>query len=172
MKCQNCGRSDASFHYRSNVNGQVTEQHLCPECAANMEGSVFSSELNNTAGGQDFSQFLLSPETMFGNNSIWDRMAKDLFSDFWRGPQIVMISPRAIKLGEAEAEAQVKAQPASAPIRKAADIPLDAGEKIKRRMELNKLRSEMQSAIREENFERAAELRDKIYALEKNVKQA
>lgn len=33
MKCQNCGKSDVNFHYKSNVNGTVTEANLCTECA-------------------------------------------------------------------------------------------------------------------------------------------
>ena len=37
MKCQNCGKSGVSFHFRSNINGCVSETHLCSECAA-MEG--------------------------------------------------------------------------------------------------------------------------------------
>ncbi len=36
MKCQHCGRNDATFYYRSNVNGRVTEQHLCADCAARL----------------------------------------------------------------------------------------------------------------------------------------
>ena len=33
MKCEKCGRNDATFYYRSNVNGRVTEAHLCGACA-------------------------------------------------------------------------------------------------------------------------------------------
>ena len=36
MKCQHCGMNDATFYYRSNVNGRVTEQHLCADCAAKL----------------------------------------------------------------------------------------------------------------------------------------
>jgi len=34
MKCQECGKNEVSFHYSSNVNGSVTETHLCSDCAA------------------------------------------------------------------------------------------------------------------------------------------
>ena len=34
MKCQKCGINDVDFHYSSNINGCVTESHLCSECAA------------------------------------------------------------------------------------------------------------------------------------------
>lgn len=33
MKCEHCGRNDATFYYRSNVNGQISEVHLCESCA-------------------------------------------------------------------------------------------------------------------------------------------
>lgn len=33
MKCENCGKNEVTFIYQSNVNGQVTEKHLCSECA-------------------------------------------------------------------------------------------------------------------------------------------
>lgn len=34
MKCQNCGKNEVNFHYSTNVNGSVTETFLCSECAA------------------------------------------------------------------------------------------------------------------------------------------
>ena len=33
MKCEHCGKNEVTFVYQSNVNGQVTEKHLCGECA-------------------------------------------------------------------------------------------------------------------------------------------
>ena len=30
MKCQNCGKNEATFYYKSNINGRVMESHLCP----------------------------------------------------------------------------------------------------------------------------------------------
>ena len=33
MKCENCGKNEVTFIYQSNINGQVTEKHLCSECA-------------------------------------------------------------------------------------------------------------------------------------------
>ena len=36
MKCERCGRNEATYFVRSNVNGRVTEAHLCPACARAM----------------------------------------------------------------------------------------------------------------------------------------
>ena len=33
MLCQMCSKREATFHYKSNENGHVTEKHLCRECA-------------------------------------------------------------------------------------------------------------------------------------------
>ena len=32
MKCENCGKNEVTFVYRSNVNGHVEEKHLCRCC--------------------------------------------------------------------------------------------------------------------------------------------
>ena len=33
MKCEHCGKNEVTFVYQSNINGKVTEKHLCGECA-------------------------------------------------------------------------------------------------------------------------------------------
>lgn len=33
MKCEKCGSHEATYHYRANVNGEVSEMHLCSGCA-------------------------------------------------------------------------------------------------------------------------------------------
>ena len=33
MRCDRCGKNEATFYYKSNINGKVTQVHLCPQCA-------------------------------------------------------------------------------------------------------------------------------------------
>ena len=33
MRCDRCGKNEATFYYKSNINGKVTQIHLCPQCA-------------------------------------------------------------------------------------------------------------------------------------------
>ena len=33
MKCENCGKNEANFVYRSSINGRTEEHHLCRACA-------------------------------------------------------------------------------------------------------------------------------------------
>ena len=34
MKCEKCGKNEATCFYSSNINGKITEKHLCSQCAA------------------------------------------------------------------------------------------------------------------------------------------
>ena len=36
MKCEHCGKNEATFYYRTNINGVVKEVHLCQDCAAEL----------------------------------------------------------------------------------------------------------------------------------------
>ena len=33
MKCENCGKNEVSFVYRSSINGRTEEHHLCQACS-------------------------------------------------------------------------------------------------------------------------------------------
>lgn len=149
MKCQHCGRHEATFHYRSNVNGQITEQHLCSECAS-MEGSVFAAEK------QHMQMFAAPFMQSMGYGSLFNDMARGFFGPW---PGVTRAMPQT----------QGPVQPDSINSRnEELKIPVDAGEDFKKRREINQLRCELDSAVKAEKFERAAELRDKIYKLENN----
>lgn len=63
MLCQSCGKKEATFHYTSNDNGNITETHLCHDCAQK-NGYIDES----FAGLQNFNPFGFfdSSEKMFG----------------------------------------------------------------------------------------------------------
>ena len=65
MKCEHCGKNEVTFMYRSSVNGNVTEQHLCGECAEKL-GYTRAMAARNRSMVQSF----------FGRNSLFD----DFFS--------------------------------------------------------------------------------------------
>ena len=50
MKCENCGKEEVSFHYTSNINGNITEKHLCADCAVKLG---FDKKLEAVADGPD-----------------------------------------------------------------------------------------------------------------------
>ena len=45
MKCENCGKNEVTFVYRSNINGRTEEHHLCQACAEKL--AMISSEISS-----------------------------------------------------------------------------------------------------------------------------
>ena len=164
MKCENCGKNEVSFVYKSNINGKIEEKHLCRECA---EQLGYTRKLQESCSGfqnlfrSSFAE-MLSPmralagvnsdpffgDSFFGGSLLGDRF----FDDFFSMP--------ALGGGEANSSAATET-------RKDNLVSDEEQKKISRERELNALRSEMQQAIASENFERAAQLRDQIHAKEK-----
>ena len=150
MKCENCGNHEANYHYTSNINGKVTERHLCSECAGKLgfENDLFTDVDNmfeNMLGGFFGKRSLLGSFDPFGGSML-------------RLPTLLM--PRI----EIRLENEDK---------KAEDAAVDP--ELKKAREINALKEKMKQAAEEENFEKAAEIRDQIRALEapeKNGKPA
>lgn len=158
MKCERCGK-EANVYYRSNVNGKVTNVNLCSECAEKH--------------GEEMG--MKSMDTMFGNmDSMFSDMYNDMFGMF-RGlmnpmslspwGNLGMMMPRSfmprihIMLEPTESSEAKTAEP-----KPQAETKVDP-EMAKRR-EINALREQMKLAVENEEFEKAAELRDKIRGLD------
>lgn len=157
MKCQKCN-NEAVFHYQSNINGEKSEYHLCADCAKS-EGfgemlefrprSMFDNFWREPFGGL-MGGFLSNPfssitDSFFGRN---------LFT-----PTMAMPSVR-IAVGEPEKSTNCEGCCKD-------NIPEDAGEEIRAKRELHALKHQLKAAIHAEEFEKAAELRDKIRELER-----
>lgn len=156
MKCENCGKNEVTFVYQSNVNGQVTEKHLCSECAEKLGytqrlAAHSRSMMQNFFGGGLFDDFFTPFPSLLGH---MNRMLESPFDDFFAD------MPALGAPAEQKPEQPQKSQ----------DTLLEQKEQdeISKTRQLNALRMEMQKAVREENFERAAELRDQIHSMEQN----
>ena len=155
MKCENCGKNEVTFVYQSNVNGQITEKHLCSECAERLGytqrlAAQSQRMMRGLFGGGLFEDFFTPMPSLLGR---MNRMLEDPFDDFFADMPA---------LG-APAEAGQEPQ-------KSQDTLLEGDEQseLSKARQLNALRMELQKAIAEERFERAAELRDQIRGLEQN----
>ena len=155
MKCENCGKNEVTFVYQSNVNGQITEKHLCAECAERLGytqrlAAQSQRMMRGLFGGGLFDDFFTPVPSLL---SRMNRMLEDPFDDFFAD------MPALGAPAEAKQEAP-KAQEAL--------LEQEEQNEISRKRQLNALRMEMQKAVQEENFERAAELRDQIHSLAQN----
>ena len=159
MKCEHCGKNEVTFVYQSNINGKVTEKHLCGECARELGYSQRIAAHNQNMmqhffgdsffGGSLLDDFFTPVPSLMGRMS---RMQESLFDDFFAEmPALGFSSAR-----QAQPEKQEEL------------VSEEEKSRFARLREQNALRQEMKKAVREENFERAAELRDQLRAMENN----
>lgn len=155
MKCENCGNNEVSFIYQSNVNGNITEKHLCAECAEKLGytqriAAHSQRMMRGLFGGGLFEDFFSPFPSLLGR---MERLLEDPFDDFFADMPA---------LG-APAERQEQSQ-------KPQDDLLEKEEReaISKTRQLNALRMELRRAVQEENFERAIELRDQIRGMEQD----
>ena len=164
MKCENCGKNEVTFVYQSNINGKITEKHLCVECAEKLgytqkiaahSQRMMQNFFGNSLFGNSFFDDFFSPVP-----SLMGRMLEDPFDDFFAD----MPALRAAPMQQA-ASAQQEEQKTDDLVGKEEQSCFAYMRK------LNALKMEMKKAVHQENFERAAELRDEIHALEAEHKE-
>lgn len=160
MKCEHCGKNEATFYYKSNINGNVTEQHLCGDCAKEL-GYVNNLE-------KSFANF--SASMFHGFDDLFAPM-QSLTGSFFEPFEAMnkrFESMFPMLGGALEAPTEQTAQAAPARSTSGNDLVSDEEhQKLDRERQINALRCEMRQAVETENFERAAALRDQIHALEK-----
>ena len=172
MKCQNCAKNEVNFHYSSNVNGTVTEAHLCSECAKKA-GYDFSGAFNTRSMFDDF--FPASMMSLLENQSrlMPIRMPTYIISSLLPFAMQPRIAIRPVGQPAMQPGTQPDAQqgecscggecgaPAAEP---APSTEVDS--EMQKRCEINAIREQMRIAAAKEDFEKAAELRDKIKEIE------
>ncbi len=166
MKCQKCGANNANTHVKTIINGEFKEYDLCSECAkkmgytnifGNMEDE-FSSLLGSFFGNAipartqatrcEFCGSTYSDITKSGH--VGCAKCYEVFGDLLM-PSIRRIHGNTAHCGKNSRQSAQNAQ-------KPAELTKE--EKIK------KLKAELDRAVAEQNFEHAAELRDKIREME------
>ena len=161
-RCDKCGAENANTHVKTIINGELKEYYLCSECAHKLGYTNIFADMQN-----DFSSLLGS---FFGNvlpartqatrcefcGSTYAEIAKtghvgcancySLFADQLY-PSISRMHGNTEHCGKHSKVAQSVAEE-------------------KKEDKLSEMKKELEMAIKEQNFERAAELRDKIKEME------
>ncbi len=141
MKCERCGRKEATFYYQSNINGRVTQVHLCPDCAAELG---YADRL--------YQSFRPSRRSFFDPFS--------LLEDFG------MLSNRMTEFpAPLEEAARAAAGIEEAPDAPAGLVGRDEQVRLQKERQRNALQAQLQAAIDSENYEEAARLRDELKKL-------
>ena len=165
MLCDICAKNPATVHLTEIVDDQMTELHLCEECARQksiqMEQQFGLSDL--LAGLAEFEKPALQKEAVLLKCSNCDLTYADFkkigrlgcsecYSTFrkYLGPLLKRIHGSSLHLGKS---------------------PLKVTKALKKKIDLSSLRYELQKAIEREAFEEAAKIRDQIRELEKKQAQ-
>ena len=167
MQCEKCGANPAAVHYKTIVNGVVSETNLCPGCAHELGYDQLTAQPMLGFGLES----LLSG--MFGQNGA---QAPAPSQPGVRECPLCGARPTDItRTGRPGCPNcyTVYAQMIGPTIRRihgnashTGRVPLSAGAAIKKRRELADLRARLQSAVEEQEYERAAALRDEIRGIE------
>lgn len=155
MRCQNCGKNECTFHYSYSVNGKTSEVHLCGECADKLgySDNVFF-DTDSFFGADRFFDDIAS--------GIFGRRRMNPFSGFGLMPAMSLMPRLAFRpAGGREEQCSCGAEPREEKRQSGVD------PEIAKRREINMLREQMKLAAEKEDYEKAAELRDKIKNMEK-----
>jgi len=172
MLCQECGERQATLHFTKIVNGEKTEFHICESCARekgegipgtpggfsihSLLSGLLDFEKSGATGlgpkpqtircdecGLTYAQF--SKIGRFGCSSCYKHFAARL------DPLFKRVHGNTVHVGK---------------------IPKRSGGQIQCRRELDELKKEMQRRIEQEEFEQAANIRDRIRELERKIGQS
>jgi protein arginine kinase activator len=173
MKCQDCGESEATIHFKEVAEGNLREIHLCEACAAD-KGFHLAIEHNKLSIATQFIWMAenLYPESAAKVGAVQCSTCGLRYSQFTRvgrlgcpdcyeafQPQLQQILRRVH--GETTHRGRVPRQAAVAERPAPAAPPVETKEQ-----QLLQLRRKLEAAVRGEAFEEAARLRDEIRTLE------
>lgn len=167
MQCQHCNKNEATTHIQKNINGQREEMHLCSQCAKELGvmddfkipsiGDFFgdsflgnflgagAAAMNSLAGverckvcGSSFNDIVKSGHT--GCSECYDKFGDRL------EPSINKIHSKTKHIGKYVSYSENS----------------DKTEEKPKISELDSLKEQLKDAVKEQRFEDAAVLRDKI----------
>ncbi|MBR2568944.1 MAG: UvrB/UvrC motif-containing protein [Paenibacillus sp.] len=180
MMCQQCGEKPATLHFTKIINGQKTEFHLCESCAREkgdiLQGANDGFSIHNLLSG------LMNLDQSSGSlhNGLYGFSTSKPAPEKLKCDHCGLSFEQFSKMGRFGCDECYQAfRPRLDPILKrvhgnvvhVGKIPKRGGVAMNQRRELEDLRKKLQESIELEQFEVAAELRDRIRELETTMKR-
>lgn len=169
MQCQECGKKASTLHFVKIINGEKTEVHLCDTCAKDkgemIPGTTNSFSIHNLISGLlDFELHTQSPHESVKKSmpqcekcglsyTQFSKMGRFGCSSCYKyfidrlDPLLRRVHGNTVHVGK---------------------IPKRSGGDIQSQRELDRLKKELRACIEQEEFEKAASIRDQIRKLENN----
>lgn len=172
MLCQECQQRQATLHFTKIINGEKTEFHICETCAKD-KGDYFPGS-NSFSIHQLLSGLLDVDQSISPSPSGFVQPKRELKCD-----QCGMTYHQFAEIGrfgcaDCYETFNEKLNPIfrrihSGNTHHGGKIPRRKGKDLHVHKEIEGLKEQMQQFIRNEEFEQAAEIRDKIRALERSL---
>lgn len=172
MLCENCKKNEATIHITKIVNGVKREANLCEKCAREKQGLEFNSDFLDVGAPFTFQNILSGIVDYISQANNIDNNAEPVcpncgttYSEFKKTgllgcsqcyknfKQTVMPIINRVQLSS---EHKGK-------------IPKKLGKDIIEKKRIVTLKEELQKAIAAEEYEKAAEIRDKIKELQREI---
>lgn len=163
MQCMKCKKNEASFYFKQNINGKVSETALCEACAEELGQSVMTDTLSfNPFGG--FFGLGSSPAKRTAETVKRCTLCGSGFADLVKSGKIGCAKCYETFADELTATvAKLHGQTTHT-----GRAPFEYRAKNDRRNREKQLRTELKKAIDSQDFERAAIIRDDIKKFEKS----
>ena len=146
MKCEHCGKNEATFYYKSNINGAVTEQHLCADCAKAL-GYADTMEKSFAEFGNFRKSMLCGLDDFF---APMPALAGNVFESFDR--TFSGWDRMFPQLSEVAAPADARTEERKSAAAGNDLVSEEEHRKLDQERQINALRCEMQEAIKTENL--------------------
>lgn len=175
MNCEECGKRPATLHLTKIVNGEKTEYHICEQCAKE-KGDVF--------GG--FGNFGIN-QLLTGLLNFDPMIKKESFKEGTNTQKALRCETCGLTYAQFSKSGRFGCSDCYQFLGDRLDplfrrihgntqhigkVPERSGGRIKVRKELEQLKMALQQYVAKEEFEKAAEIRDRIKALEQKIAQS
>lgn len=168
MLCQNCNINPATIHYTTIINGKKTETRLCQVCANSNSDFAYDHSITINDLLSNFFNIPLNHPVQDKNDSEKCSNCGLSFEEFTNTGRFGC--PKCYEAFKDKLGPILKRLHGS--VMHSGKIPGATGSSIKTKTEIDELKDKLKVAVKNEQYELAAKLRDKIKELEKDSDDA
>ena len=164
MLCDDCGNNAARVHMIKIFNGVKTEKHLCEACAAAAGEDCFSSGIQFSVNDLVKAMFSQEMDPSVEPDLTCPNCGMD-FADFSRSGKIGC----SVCYGIFHAQLDPILRRVHGTSCHTGKVPVRAGNAVRLRLKVKGLRQDLERSVQCEDYEKAAQIRDDIRLLEKEL---
>jgi protein arginine kinase activator len=163
MQCESCDKAPATVHLTDVSNNAKREVHLCEECAK-LQGVTIKSHMHKSSSYPEFLTQLVQSQTDLpaGEKDIECPRCGITYKKFRATGKFGCPNDYAVfKKSLVNLLEKIHGK-----VQHCGKVPFKASDELTRQKELRSLRADLEKAVKEEAYEKAAQIRDRIYKLE------